>query len=170
MVHAIRLLYFNPRSLAGATLAPLIVTKPNLFQSTLPCGSDGQHIDNERKRLISIHAPLRERLIMRIFLLCILVFQSTLPCGSDYNKVSFFNHLKNFNPRSLAGATRKAQFSSAIVTFQSTLPCGSDAWKWSNSNLSGTFQSTLPCGSDTARYILKKTTGISIHAPLRERP
>ena len=32
----------------------------------------------------------------------------------------------NFNPRSLAGATKKLCYNVDTVIFQSTLPCGSD--------------------------------------------
>ena len=54
--------YFNPRSLAGATLAKMLKRKPKLFQSTLPCGSDSRAFLWPRQRT---------------------GFQSTLPCGSD---------------------------------------------------------------------------------------
>ena len=100
---------------------------PTTFQSTLPCGSDLIVTVQGDTKTISIHAPLRERLIIillipkyadisihaplrerhMVFLLLIswLLFQSTLPCGSDL--LNFIKRPKstNFNPRSLAGAT-----------------------------------------------------------------
>ena len=54
-------MYFNPRSLAGATKANRKALVSPLFQSTLPCGSDEAEYDAMREELISIHAPLRER-------------------------------------------------------------------------------------------------------------
>ena len=56
------LLYFNPRSLAGATTGLYAVR----FRYT-----------------ISIHAPLRERRVAFVAVIYDLLFQSTLPCGSD---------------------------------------------------------------------------------------
>ena len=98
--------YFNPRSLAGATLISLI----NIWLLT-----------------ISIHAPSRERQPLNHFKLLAIAFQSTLPRGSDRIMSTLFLRFfefqstlprgsdvfimfsslysKNFNPRSLAGAT-----------------------------------------------------------------
>ena len=123
---------FNPRSLAGATIADYFAAGGTA---------------------ISIHAPLRERryiasnvgagikyfnprsLAGATHLTYLRIprpnrFQSTLPCGSDYH---LYYHpmfaIVYFNPRSLAGATDEAvmqmQFS---LIFQSTLPCGSDCY------------------------------------------
>ena len=55
----------------------------DLFQSTLPRGSDGSGKSTSLRNFISIHAPSRERRL-----------QNT----------SLFSR-KDFNPRSLAGAT-----------------------------------------------------------------
>ena len=80
--------------------------------------------------------------------ICLTAFQSTLPRGSD---VSFL--LQSCNES----------------TFQSTLPRGSDC------NLTATlhhvdgFQSTLPRGSDCGCGVILYYSGISIHAPSRER-
>ena len=76
-----------------------------LFQSTLPCGSD-QKFDNLPKlNAISIHAPLRERLLPGDSTRLRRKFQSTLPCGSDNGPFLRERMLVYFNPRSLAGAT-----------------------------------------------------------------
>ena len=122
---------FNPRSLAGATLHVAIncTQRTELFQSTLPCGSDkhatpSAHTPgnfNPRSLAgatallfrrspyirISIHAPLRERHSSgNIISSTYAKFQSTLPCGSDYPcAVTSYLWQYNFNPRSLAGAT-----------------------------------------------------------------
>ena len=53
--------YFNPRSLAGATILGLkLLCKPP-FQSTLPRGSDRHRGIVQYGPYISIHAPSRER-------------------------------------------------------------------------------------------------------------
>ena len=54
-------------------------------------------------------------------------FQSTLPRGSDVFIMFSSLYSKNFNPRSLAGATMGLPVQQAyMVEFQSTLPRGSD--------------------------------------------
>ena len=120
---------------------------------------------------ISIHAPLRERLLLLLLVSITLVFQSTLPCGSDFKlgfitingAISIHAPLRerpasiialiisslNFNPRSLAGATSSKVFSCYCQV---------------------RFQSTLPCGSDLGLIHQIVDVKISIHAPLRERP
>ena len=123
-----RTFYFNPRSLAGATFKKRQNFLPLPFQSTLPRGSDYEScrsastrvnfnprslagatlfVDEQYKmRMISIHAPSRERRLyyvsFRLSILisihapsrerpfqpaldfCFLRFQSTLPRGSDF--------------------------------------------------------------------------------------
>ena len=76
---------------------------------------------------------------------------------------------EDFNPRSLAGATRLKIWNSLRLKFQSTLPCGSDMRSPAYSTFSTLFQSTLPCGSDQGQKHLLQPFTISIHAPLRER-
>ena len=118
--------YFNPRSLAGATRENPLAIILLLFQSTLPCGSDSLQAmgytmrphfnprslagatvmaDIKARRIISIHAPLRERPNSSSKAAAWLLFQSTLPCGSDI---------------------KPAPVSTSAPEFQSTLPCGSD--------------------------------------------
>ena len=121
----------------------------------------------------------------------VLLFQSTLPRGSDIHSSVLASLLfKNFNPRSLAGATIDARGGTRYTEFQSTLPRGSDSnivkrdTRQSNFNprsLAGAtalirdiintsvFQSTLPRGSDFACNLYTSTSDISIHAPSRER-
>ena len=78
---------------------------------------------------ISIHAPSRERR------------PSVLVTPGDFI---------NFNPRSLAGATK-----TALAIIEGVVE----------------FQSTLPRGSDVTEYAVHKVFDkISIHAPSRERP
>ena len=76
--------YFNPRSLAGATMFCIACSPKWAFQSTLPRGSDeSEQLEPAKTNAISIHAPSRER--------------PTNPCRHPPKR--------NFNPRSLAGAT-----------------------------------------------------------------
>ena len=119
------------------------------FQSTLPRGSDHPPAFSFAQKLISIHAPSRERPRLRL--------------KSDGQR--------NFNPRSLAGATTfRDRWRGGHNPFQSTLPRGSDTLVWYTDYLSGDFnprslagatgttihrafkvplfQSTLPRGSD----------------------
>ena len=60
-----------------------------------------------RINLISIHAPSRERLKIFKTRNDVVTFQSTLPRGSDTFTKIIICREGNFNPRSLAGATRQ---------------------------------------------------------------
>ena len=99
--------YFNPRSLAGATLMLAVVLVILKFQSTLPYGSDVFIKRQLHIFCISIHAPLRERPMPARKYRIKCRFQSTLPRGSDLNTQTQWETGRNFNPRSLAGATTK---------------------------------------------------------------
>ena len=128
---------------------------------------------------------------MLAVVLVILKFQSTLPCRSDRHQDYSATLYMDFNPRSLAGATRNnllqyrvlkfqstlphgsdvhlLQFFNGRCQFQSTLPCGSDGLLLPADIPQDTFQSTLPCRSDIDARGGTRYTEISIHAPLRER-
>ena len=185
--------HFNPRSLTGATFdihvfstqisisihAPsrerrccsISIGIPHIFQSTLPRGSD---------------------YLTATELLSIVEFQSTLPRGSDASALIKPLIRKDFNPRSLAGATKADGTPARRCEFQSTLPRGSDDTAKSDLRQAcisihapsrerrqpaapiarqHQFQSTLPRGSDADGQRLHYCcAGISIHAPSRERP
>ncbi len=99
--------YFNPRSLAGATdCSCLLIFRRIHFNPRSLAGATqlGKKLLPEED--ISIHAPLRERQFDRTATSVAHVFQSTLPRGSDLCDVKRYIHLRHFNPRSLAGATR----------------------------------------------------------------
>ena len=100
-------MYFNPRSLTGATIFSFKEFKIIIrFQSTLPHGSD--HVRPFLKGVVTI-------------------FQSTLPHGSDSKRRPIKIKHIHFNPRSLTGATGALSNSaSRHAIFQSTLPHGSD--------------------------------------------
>ena len=118
---------FNPRSLAGATLPPLAPLTVSL---------------------ISIHAPSRERHVFQTFSDFVAVFQSTLPRGSDII-IRVQNKLRhNFNPRSLAGATRRKLASSSAPEISIHAPSRERLCHNRNAPRSKLFQSTLPRGSD----------------------
>ena len=119
------------------------------FQSTLPCGSDAVIFTSTKHFDISIHAPLRERPIAARKAKTLEPFQSTLPCGSDalYAKLSQCHH--NFNPRSLAGATRYSVYYFAHAGISIHAPLRERHLKTKKTSNITPFQSTLPCGSDT---------------------
>ena len=75
-------------------------------------------------------------------------FQSTLPRGSDKVLILILQFRGNFNPRSLAGATRTKIIFLQKPGFQSTLPRGSDLTRHRLPLRQAAFQSTLPRGSD----------------------
>ena len=147
---------------------------------------------HDRLANISIHAPSRERLGTRGKPCLCNIFQSTLPRGSDRVISMFFGNLIDFNPRSLAGATRNRNSKFREETFQSTLPRGSDYFFRQlhycrhNFNPRSLAGATLRRSSSIGRTMhfnprslagatptAKKAYAgceISIHAPSRERP
>ena len=163
--------YFNPHSLAGATLAWLLNGHNDIISIHAP--------SRERPVLacvcfyaaeISIHAPSRERLLTCLCELFQTTFQSTLPHGSDRTWLTTSTLPSNFNPRSLTGATPLLLLVKLMLRlFQSTLPHGSDRWRWRARSQNASFQSTLPHGSDPNDKYLVFCDCISIHAPSRER-
>ena len=142
--------YFNPRSLAGATIrdksieyrdkisihAPSrerpavisLISRPCVFQSTLPRGSDALSL--RRWKLLT-------------------AFQSTLPRGSDVTCFYIFCTVK---PISIHAPSRERPKSCPLFfyigVFQSTLPRGSDLVAQVLDLVGNQFQSTLPRGSD----------------------
>ena len=108
--------YFNPRSLAGATKIKLAFSAAFVyFNPRSLAGATLFLLLSEVYIHISIHAPSRERHENGIFVIKSEGFQSTLPRGSDYNKVSLLHLIIYFNPRSLAGATASKQITSLFI-------------------------------------------------------
>ena len=144
--------YFNPRTLAGATLKTDYNIIYNFqFQSTHPCGCDSAcsspAVSTGR---ISIHAPLRVR---------------------PHKKRKEKKPGANFNPRTLAGATLWAVRDAwADVEFQSTHPCGCDLqtalFSWAEIGISIHAPLRVRHGVKNMR---RTRIVISIHAPLRVR-
>ena len=119
--------HFNPRSLAGATecVPSSDEPKPHFNPRSL-AGATAQRANAVSRINISIHAPSRERRLMLFVFVPGLSFQSTLPRGSDAMLKRQRSLVKYFNPRSLAGATAAQGCKPAAEEFQSTLPRGSD--------------------------------------------
>ena len=98
-------MYFNPRSLTGATRAAVFIDIRKAISIHAP--SRERHLPlslYQNIHRISIHAPSRERRSVAMLY--------TLPI--------------NFNPRSLTGATKLRIAKKIQLLFQSTLPHGSD--------------------------------------------
>ena len=120
--------HFNPRSLAGATC---------YF---------GSHTYDTR---ISIHAPLRERLV-------------------EYRHPKRYTGY--FNPRSLTGATLISFTPSlGLSGFQSTLPYGSDKRLRSSLIEPSNFNPRSLARATASALNASSSGSISIHAPSRER-
>ena len=139
---------FNPRPLAGATRwqvtrAPLL----SRFQSTPPCGGDGQETVDGLTLEISIHAPLRGRL--------------TVSGDSMVNA--------DFNPRPLAGATAIRWRHRDFRQISIHAPLRGRPEEGFNFTAVKKFQSTPPCGGDGVGQDPPRGKEISIHAPLRGR-
>ena len=142
-------MYFNPRSLTGATLRR---------GNALLCTFISIHAPSRERRHykeasimtigISIHAPSRERHVFFTNINTFINISIHAPSRERPQRPACRAEPENFNPRSLTGATL------------------------SNSILIGKklFQSTLPHGSDRSKiYHSQRREHISIHAPSRER-
>ena len=96
---------FNPRSLTGATQSHTLRLGDDLFQSTLPHGSDNNFMQccklfqHFNPRSLTGATYPAEKIVH------INIFQSTLPHGSDWAQGFQFCLCRHFNPRSLTGAT-----------------------------------------------------------------
>ena len=99
------------------------------------------------------------------------LFQSTLPYGSDVALRQCCRHARDFNPRSLTGATSARLALSAVrLNFNPRSLTGATTLTLPLILTSVLFQSTLPYGSDPILRNDAILSTISIHAPLRERP
>ena len=162
---------FNPRSLTGATVWYSIYKHNKAISIHAPSRERLSNFVSYRDLSgISIHAPSRERPGYNLFRSPTLEFQSTLPHGSDLSLILRGWKPRNFNPRSLTGATTQPSLADqtfaisihapsrerhlakqeflALLKFQSTLPHGSDFKIFEPWDCVITFQSTLPHGSD----------------------
>ena len=119
--------YFNPRPLAGATTSPRTpVNGTTDFNPRPLAGATLFEYKKAQFNKISIHAPLRGRLILVNPTRKFCIFQSTPPCGGDVPLIPVPAVPVHFNPRPLAGATSATRESDCITLFQSTPPCGGD--------------------------------------------
>ena len=163
--------YFNPRSLAGATVAYNVSGDTMLFQSTLPRGSDDTSLWRcTAAAVFQSTLPRGSDMASLLLIALLVIFQSTLPRGSDYSCVCNCVVRIYFNPRSLAGATSLKQLSHRCTAISIHAPSRERPLLASPYALPNEFQSTLPRGSDSLRSVFSLSFGISIHAPSRERP
>ena len=118
---------------------------------------------------ISIHAPLRGRLIPAATVRSDNLFQSTPPCGGDHFELLTLSRGSHFNPRPLAGATSLSVNLSRGIRFQSTPPCGGDIPPTIIFFCPRYFNPRPLAGATSfLRYSVWRGV-ISIHAPLRGR-
>ena len=142
-------LYFNPRSLAGATFGLLCFSRLLLYFNPRSLAGATDEVYLARPSLsISIHAPSRER-------------QNVITINKAISL--------NFNPRSLAGATVITLSHGSKTLFQSTLPRGSDKILVFLTMAYHDFNPRSLAGATATRQQLRRRTKISIHAPSRER-
>ena len=183
--------YFNPRPLAGATYLPAadphdghisihapLRGRPEesqraagavKFQSTPPCGGDGQ-----RSRIPALSPnfnprPLAGATLDDGFDVMEDGFQSTPPCGGDGPVGEALTRVQDFNPRPLAGATRTPSGYGLFAIFQSTPPCGGDLNSLADGNLLDNFNPRPLAGATAPCQFVRPHYRISIHAPLRGR-
>ena len=161
---------FNPRSLTGATQYRIIKADHDNFNPRSLTGATYLRYDKDTDRLISIHAPSRERPASKPPTTPFAIISIHAPSRERPRRIATDCRPSNFNPRSLTGATVHSLHVVCSQTFQSTLPHGSDRDQsqhrqckshFNPRSLTGAttvtssasascsaFQSTLPHGSD----------------------
>ena len=165
----LEIMYFNPRSLTGATGGGIVAQLLEQFQSTLPRGSDADEHLLQAVLRISIHAPSRERPGAHPAPCRARHFNPRSLSGATEPSAVACDWSRYFNPRSLAGATLLCRLSSMLHLFQSTLPSGSDDTQAAQ-HLRRRISIHAPLRERLNRYFGKNQIFvISIHAPLRER-
>ena len=185
--------YFNPRPHAGATAMWRVFAIFAIFQSTPPCGGDGEEaLDTWLGITISIHAPMRGRPVLFDGCNVFCRFQSTPPCGGDAVFLALPDLRQQFQSTPPCGGDfvrsrnvkstvisihapsrgrRPASRSSLSVSNFNPRPLTGATLLWGWSPPGKTFQSTPPHGGDGhARCAKNRAWAISIHAPSRGRP
>ena len=118
------------------------------FQSTPPCGGDRKEYKKEKIFIISIHAPLRGRLVPGCAGAFRRRFQSTPPCGGDRSPGFSRAPSADFNPRPLAGATHREHQTKYDSQISIHAPLRGRLIFMLPKISSRGFQSTPPCGGD----------------------
>ena len=122
---------------------------------------------------ISIHAPSRERRTTFISTFYKLQFRSTLPRGSDLQRFTgqITIRYKNFNPRSLAGATHRHVSHRQIQSYFNPRSLAGATFKLGFVTINGAISIHAPSRERPRPIVFHgKPSSISIHAPSRERP
>ena len=186
----LEIMYFNPRSLTGATGGGIVAQLLEQFQSTLPHGSDADEHLLQAVLRISIHAPSRERQGLLQLLAIGAGISIHAPSRERHYSAGSAVCCIYFNPRSLTGATgfgksiplparisihaplreRRIIFFCRYSAFQSTLPHGSDQLFSLNRLVLAYFTPRSLAGATLPSVSFVLADLISIHAPLRERP
>ena len=145
---------FNPRSLTGATFLRHIIYSKIIFQSTLPHGSDIRTCYWQHRLWISIHAPSRERRVLDNAGFNHQPISIHAPSRERHSACSAacsYSIFQSTLPHGSDLASGFSPFSDSI--FQSTLPHGSDQRLRSRFACTMKFQSTLPHGSDHNEFL-----------------
>ena len=164
-------IYFNPRSLAGATSMLIIGHSPPAISIHAP---SRERLDGNVlvvNHVISIHAPSRERLCPATVCKIVSTISIHAPSRERHARLTKAGTPQHFNPRSLAGATGALQIRwQAAYYFNPRSLAGATICILIRFGSTFPFQSTLPRGSDRCRFCQQIPRRlISIHAPSRER-
>ena len=174
-------------------MASSAVMPTDSFQSTPPCGGDRYRRNRGHPFRISIHAPLRGRLVVVLPGAGVLEisihaplrgrpcgtsaqswtaqFQSTPPCGGDVISRRKLVKATDFNPRPLAGATiYNGTYSGKLVISIHAPLRGRQRVCFNPQGANPYFNPRPLAGATPKTKPLILATVISIHAPLRGRP
>ena len=164
------LLDFNPRPLAGATLAHQAVGRCQRISIHAPLrGRLALLLNADVKKIISIHAPLRGRQRFRLHQTGPAAFQSTPPCGGDHKRHAAGDSGSISIHAPLRGRRPRSPRSMPHSRFQSTPPCGGDRRGKDEGRKGMDFNPRPLAGATAAAGLKLHSDFISIHAPLRGR-
>ena len=163
-----------------------------VFQSTLPRGSDYRTIKADHDRIISIHAPSRERLFITVCTVDSIIisihapsrerpnsdfnlpasniFQSTLPRGSDYRTIKAdHDRIISIHAPSRERQNTCVGIGQGRIHFNPRSLAGATAISRYQTHLNRYFNPRSLTGATAYNSMYKILTKISIHAPSRER-
>ena len=142
-------LNFNPRPLAGATVAGVVNRKtPTDFNPRPLAGATGAATIGDEAHAISIHAPLRGRLNRHLRVRIVDIFQSTPPCGGDPDWKWWTKDRRGFQSTPPCGGDVLTIINATEKPISIHAPLRGRPLLWLFGNVYVAFQSTPPCGGD----------------------
>ena len=149
----------------------MLLTASGVFQSTPPCGGDASFHLFLYSHYISIHAPLRGRLVVLLQDGLLFPISIHAPLRGRHRKKFYISLCRTISIHApLRGRPWMHSFHCCLQLFQSTPPCGGDPEPIINADQLKNFNPRPLAGATGRDGTQLDGARISIHAPLRGRP